>query len=97
MKTALPEFDPVVSILIRELAYPPKSIETDEQAHNWLMGSEPHYYDVLLRLAGEIRNVIYKEVDSALWTSTDDDEQEIYNAAIEDCLKIIETRGEGPL
>ena len=89
------EFDPVVSILIREVARLPSLVETDKQAHQYLMETQPEYYSILLRLAGEIRSAICDEVGSAeaLYRPKDTS----YTLAICDCLKIIETRGEGPI
>lgn len=100
MNPKLSEFDPVVSILMREwYSFPPYAgeINTDEKAHNWIRQNDPAFYGGLLHISSEIRNSIYQEVDSALWTNNDDAEQEIYNAAIDDCLRIIETRGKGPI
>ena len=97
----LSEFDPVVSILIGEMASLPeyaagKDLMTDAFAHNWLMEHDPALYGGILRIVADIRYAIYQEVDAALYTS-DGEAGRVYKSGVMDCLKIIETRGEGPL
>lgn len=97
----LSEFDPVVSILIREMASVPDHLYegggTDRDFHMWLVTNNGCYYSSLLRLAQEIRHAIRQEVWHATARFADDHENEIYNHAIDDCLEIIESRAERPI
>lgn len=97
----LPEFDPVVSILIREMSSAPdhlyENCASEKEFHMWMIANDGSYYAQLLRVAQEIRGAIRQEVWHATERFPDEHENGIYNGAIDDCLEIIESRCERPL
>lgn len=82
-------YDPVLSILIREMSsLPDRDDWTDKKAHDWLKTDNLCYYNTLRSIANEIRNAIADEVATGMSYYGDSPNADL----VGDCINLITHR-----